>query len=138
MKKGSRDENPQASLIAGRVEHRRNGEADANAVGVERDAVRLALPERRLDDPGQVIGLPAKVGRTFTEAEDKIGGPLLVVISDRLWQRVFQGDPGIIGKAVTLQSQPATVIGVMPPEMTSPQDVDAWFPIMRRTNNDAS
>src|ERR1700736_4873277 len=85
----------------------------------------------------QVIGLPAKVGRTFTEAEDKVGGPLLVVISDRLWQRVFQGDPGIIGKAVTLQSQPATVIGVMPPEMTSPQDVDAWFPMMRRTNNDA-
>lgn len=84
-----------------------------------------------------VIGLLPKFGRTFTEDEDKVGGPLLVVISDRLWQRVFQRDPEIVGKAITLQSQPATVIGVMPAEMRSPQEVDAWLPMMRRTNNGA-
>jgi len=85
----------------------------------------------------QVIGLPPKAGRTFSEAEDRVGGALLVVISDRLWQRAFERDPGIIGKPLTLQSQPATVIGVMPAEMASPQGVDAWLPIMRRTNNAA-
>jgi predicted permease len=85
----------------------------------------------------KVIGLSAVFGRTFTEEEDKVGGPLLVVISDRLWQRVFQRDPAIIGKAITLQSQSATVIGIMPAEMTSPQEVDAWLPMMRRTNNGA-
>jgi predicted permease len=85
----------------------------------------------------KVIGLSAKLGRTFTEEEDKVGGPLLVVISDRLWQRVFQRDPAVIGKAITFQSQSATVIGVMPAEMTSPQDTEAWFPMMRRTNNGA-
>ena len=85
----------------------------------------------------QVIGLQSKVGRTFNEAEDRVGGPLLVVISDRLWQRAFQRDPEIIGKPLTLQSRAATVIGVMPAEMNSPQGVDAWLPIMRRTNNDA-
>ncbi|HEY4281692.1 MAG TPA: ABC transporter permease [Chthoniobacterales bacterium] len=85
----------------------------------------------------KVIGVPPRIGRTITEEEDRVGGPLLVVISDRLWQRAFQRDPGILGKQLTLQSQPATVIGVMPPEMTSPQEVDAWFPMMRRTDNDA-
>jgi putative ABC transport system permease protein len=84
-----------------------------------------------------VIGLPATIGRTFTQEEDKVAGPLLAVISDRLWQRVFQRDPNIIGKAITLQSQAATVIGVMPAEMTSPQEVDVWLPMMRRTNNGA-
>jgi predicted permease len=85
----------------------------------------------------KVTGLSPQIGRTFTEEEDKVGGPLLVLISDRLWQRVFQRDPAVIGKTVTLQSQAATVIGVMPPQMTSPHDTDAWFPMMRRTNNGA-
>ena len=85
----------------------------------------------------KVIGMTAQVGRTFAEEEDKVGGALLVVISDRLWQRVFQRDPAVIGKAITFQNQPAAVIGVMPAEMASPQDTDAWFPIMRRTNNPA-
>lgn len=84
-----------------------------------------------------VIGLPPKLGRTFTEEEDRVGGPQLAVISERLWNRAFQRDPEIIGRKITLQSQPVTVIGVMPAEMTSPQEVDAWLPIMRRTNNDA-
>ena len=85
----------------------------------------------------KVIGVSAQLGRTFTEEEDKVGGPLLVVISDRLWQRVFQRDPAVIGKAVTFQNQPAMVIGVMPAEMATPQDTDAWFPMMRRANNGA-
>jgi predicted permease len=85
----------------------------------------------------KVVGLQPRLGRTFTEEEDKVGGPLLVVISDRLWQRAFQRAPDIIGKAVTFQSQSATIIGVMPAEMTAPQETEAWFPMMRRTNNGA-
>lgn len=83
----------------------------------------------------QVVGLPAQLGRTFTEEEDRVGGPPLIVISDALWQRVFQGDPGILGRSVTFDAKPVTVIGVMPPAMASPEGTDAWFPIMRRSNN---
>jgi putative ABC transport system permease protein len=84
-----------------------------------------------------VIGISPQMGRTFTEEEDKVGGPYLAVISDRLWQRVFQRDPNVLGRTVTFYNLPATVIGVMPPQMSSPQDVHAWFPLMRRTNNGA-
>ena len=75
----------------------------------------------------KVIGLSAEVGRTFTEEEDRVGGPQLIVISDRLWQRAFQRDPQVLGRAITFDAKPCTVIGVMPPAMTSPQGTDAWF-----------
>ncbi|MEO7725504.1 MAG: ABC transporter permease [Chthoniobacterales bacterium] len=83
----------------------------------------------------KVIGLPAQFGRTFTEEEDRVGGPQLIVISDRLWQRAFQRDPQVLGRVLIFDAKPCTVIGVMPPAMTSPQGTDAWFPIMRRSDN---
>jgi putative ABC transport system permease protein len=84
-----------------------------------------------------VIGLPTEVGRTFSEDEDKVGGPPVVVISDRLWQRAFNRDPSAIGRSINLHDQSYTVVGVMPPQMTSPQDTDAWFSLGRRSNNPA-
>src|SRR5438874_7045084 len=71
-----------------------------------------------------VIGLPPEIGRTFSEDEDKVGAPPVVVISDRLWQRVFNADSNVLGRSITLHDQDYTVIGVMPPQLTSPQDVD--------------
>src|SRR6266404_1185406 len=84
-----------------------------------------------------VIGLPAEIGRTFSEDEDKVGGPPVVVISDRLWQRAFNRDLGAIGRSINLHDQNFTITGVMPRQMTSPQDTDAWFSLGRRSNNPA-
>src|SRR5256885_3206651 len=83
-----------------------------------------------------IIGLPPQIGRTFSEEEDKVGAPPVVVISDRLWQRAFNRDAKILGQAITLHDQSYTVIGVMPRQMTSPQDADVWLSMMRRSNND--
>src|ERR1700736_554337 len=71
-----------------------------------------------------VVGLPPEIGRTFSEDEDKAGAPPVVVISDRLWRRAFSADPSVLGRSITLHDQNYTVIGVMPPQMTSPQDSD--------------
>lgn len=84
-----------------------------------------------------VIGLNPQLGRTFTEDEDKPGAPALVVLSDRLWDRAFNRDPNIVGRAVSFHGQPFTVTGVMPREMDSPHGVDAWFSVMRRSANPA-
>ena len=83
----------------------------------------------------KVIGLKPQLGRVFTAEEDRVGGPMLVVISDRLWQRIFSRDPKVLGRTVNFGNQPYTVIGVMPPEMFSPRTVEVWFPIMRRTDD---
>src|SRR5438105_2501295 len=84
-----------------------------------------------------IVGLNAQLGRTFSEDEDKIGAAPVVVISDRLWQRAFNRDPAVLGRSITLHDQSATIIGVMPPQMTSPQDTDIWFSLTRRSNNPA-
>jgi putative ABC transport system permease protein len=82
-----------------------------------------------------ILGVPPKIGRTFAEDEDKVGAPPVVVISDRLWQRAFNRDPAVLGRSITLHDQNFTVIGVMPPQVTSPQDTDVWLSMMRRSNN---
>src|SRR6266550_3200248 len=84
-----------------------------------------------------IIGLPPELGRTFSQDEDKVGAPPVAVISDRVWRRVFNADPGVLGRSITLHDQNYTVTGVMPPQMTSPQDTDAWLSMMRRSNNPA-
>ncbi len=84
-----------------------------------------------------IVGLPPEVGRSFSENEDKVGAPPVVVISDRLWRRVFNADSNVLGRSITLHDQDYTVIGVMPPQVTSPQDADAWLSMMRRSNNPA-
>lgn len=80
----------------------------------------------------KAIGLSPQVGRTFSEEEDKTGGQPLAVISDGLWERAFNRDPGVLGRQVNLHNQLYTVLGVMPPQMTSPSGVDVWVPLMRR------
>ncbi|HYJ07203.1 MAG TPA: ABC transporter permease [Chthoniobacterales bacterium] len=81
----------------------------------------------------KVIGLNPQHGRVFTEEEDRVGGPMVCVISDRLWTRLFSRDPNVLGRAVNFGNEPYTIIGVMPPQMFSPRTAEVWFPLTRRT-----
>jgi predicted permease len=77
-------------------------------------------------DPEQVIGmhttaalLPAlglepMIGRNFSEQEDRPGGEHVALISHRMWKDRFSADPSILGKALTLNGAPYTIIGVLP------------------------
>ena len=63
----------------------------------------------------QVMGLRPAAGRLFTPADDVTpGGHPVVVISHAYWQRRFNGDPAVIGKQVTINNNPMTIIGVAP------------------------
>src|SRR3977135_3935177 len=83
----------------------------------------------------KVIGLNPQLGRVFTEEEDRVGGPPVCVISDKLWQRGFARDPNVLGKTVNFGNQPYTILGVMPPQMFSPRTAEVWFPLTRRTGD---
>src|SRR5438477_2609213 len=102
--------------------------------GREPERVSCASVTRNFFD---VIGLSPEIGRVFSADEDKVGAPPVAVISDRLWQRAFNRSPKVIGQSTTLHDQNFTLIGVMPPQMTSPQDSDVWLSLMRRSNNPA-
>ena len=54
------------------------------------------------------------LGRVFGKSEDEPGHDQVVVLSHRLWRRQFGGDPSVIGREVTVNERPHTVIGVMP------------------------
>ncbi len=54
------------------------------------------------------------MGSSFSPDEDRVGGMPAAVISNRLWHERFQGNPAVIGKAVTLNGAGCTVLGVLP------------------------
>ena len=62
-----------------------------------------------------VLGVPMFRGRGFTTEEDRPSGPPAVIISHKLWQRKFAGDPGAIGGQLVLNEKPYTVVGITPP-----------------------
>lgn len=84
-----------------------------------------------------VLGVRAYRGRTFLPDEDKKpGGNSVVVLSYYLWRRNFGSDPNLIGRTITLNAMPYTVIGVAPPHFKgtvalAPPDV-LWLPISMR------
>jgi putative ABC transport system permease protein len=80
-----------------------------------------------------VFGLPAARGRWFTEAEDRPGGPKVVVLSDAYWRRRFHANPDVIGSRMTIEGEPHQVIGVMPPEFTHRRG-DIYVPQQRAFN----
>ena len=53
-------------------------------------------------------------GRWFTEAEDQLNGPNVVVLSDGYWRRRFNADPNALGKKLTIDDVPYEVIGILP------------------------
>ena len=59
------------------------------------------------------FGTPIVRGRAFTSGEDVPGGPKLVLISYNLWIRRFAGDPQVVGKSISLDHEPYTVIGIV-------------------------
>jgi putative ABC transport system permease protein len=62
----------------------------------------------------KITHLPFILGRPFTEAEDKTGGPLEVVLSEAVWRNRFNADPNIIGQNLILSGESFRVIGVCP------------------------
>jgi predicted permease len=73
------------------------------------------------------LGVPALMGRAFAEEDAIPGAPRVAVLSHRTWISYFGGDPGILGRTISLNDTPMTVIGVMPPRFTW-NVADVWVP----------
>ena len=86
----------------------------------------------------RVLGLRPELGREFDYQAEIPGNGLRVILSDRIWRTRFGSDPNIIGRKITLNMQPFTVIGVMPAGTEHPgneyhsvaygESVDVWWP----------
>jgi putative ABC transport system permease protein len=74
----------------------------------------------------KVFGVKPLLGRTFNADDDKPNVSLTVVLSYSAWQRLFGGDPRVIGRQVTVEQRAATVVGVMPQTFDVPAKIDLW------------
>jgi predicted permease len=61
-----------------------------------------------------LLGVDLQIGREFSDEECKWNGPRAVMLSDGLWKGRFAGDPNIVGRALSFDGGPATVVGVLP------------------------
>jgi putative ABC transport system permease protein len=80
-----------------------------------------------------VLGVRPLIGRPFKAEEDRPGAEKVVLLSYGLWQRLWNGDPGVVGKALRIEGEPATVVGVLPLRAQYP-DTDAaeiFYPLAR-------
>jgi putative ABC transport system permease protein len=82
----------------------------------------------------RVIGVFPGLGRGFVADDCVPGGPFVTVIGFGLWQRVFGGAPDAIGKSITLNDRPYTVIGVMPANFTPEPAADLFYPLQLRVD----
>jgi putative ABC transport system permease protein len=75
-----------------------------------------------------VLGARPLLGRVLQEGDDKPGAPKTALISYALWTRRFRSDASVVGRAVTLDAESHTIVGVMPAGFRFPDaDVDVWW-----------
>jgi predicted permease len=71
----------------------------------------------------QIVGVPAHAGRTLQPEDDIPSAPQVAVISYGYWQKRFGGEPSVIGRAVSMNNTPVTIVGVMPQGFTGVQSL---------------
>src|SRR5262245_53714321 len=85
------------------------GRTLTGAGGLAERVIGQAVTSRFFD----VLGVPPVAGRTFS-SDDAARRANVVVISERMWRSRFGADPALVGRTITLDREPFTVIGVMP------------------------
>jgi putative ABC transport system permease protein len=79
----------------------------------------------------KALGVKATLGRTFAASENEAGADLVVVLSNRIWQSRFGGDPKVIGRKITLDAKSYTIIGVLPANSTFGRtQAVMWLPLV--------
>jgi predicted permease len=92
-----------------------------------RDALRVRVTETSAN-LFSLLEVQAHLGRTFVPEEDQPGENHVIVISHRLWQQAYGGNPFVIGSVAHLDGAALTIIGVAPSRFDYPGNVDVWAP----------
>ncbi|HUS13236.1 MAG TPA: ABC transporter permease [Pyrinomonadaceae bacterium] len=80
-----------------------------------------------------LLGVKPEFGRNFGPEEDQVGRDHVVILGHALWQSRFGGDPNIIGRPLTIDGEPFTIIGVLPANFRFTRvlnaELELWMPI---------
>src|SRR5437868_4433589 len=100
----------------------------ALALGIGANTAIFSAVEGVLPNFFDVLGVQPMLGRPFT-AEEVTAKGRVVILNYDLWQRRYAGDPGIVGRSLMMDGEPATVVGVMPRGFFfSDKDTMYWTP----------
>ena len=93
----------------------------------------------------QMLGVTAALGRTILPEDDRVDAPAVAVISTNYWRSRFGSDPNVIGKVVSMNSVPVTIVGVLPAAfsgiqrpLSQPNDVSFPLALDRRFSPDSA
>ena len=77
------------------------------------------------------LGVPPLLGRTIQPSDIRPNGDAepVVVLNHRLWMRLFEGNPGAVGRTLRLNGRPHTIVGVMPPRFGWYTSDGFWLPL---------
>jgi putative ABC transport system permease protein len=122
------------------LEYRQHATRLATVTGYQRQELTLSGAGDATRLPGaragarffDALGVQPVLGRGFTAAEDQAGNDRVVIVSDRLWRTRFNGDSAILGKTITLDGIPRTIVGVMPRGFSFPAASEVWTPLALR------
>jgi putative ABC transport system permease protein len=84
-----------------------------------------------------LLEVPPLQGRTLVREDEEPGSERVVLISHNLWQRRFSGNPQLLGQTISLNGDPFTVVGIMPPGFQHPSPwttgswIDVWMAMPR-------
>lgn len=85
-----------------------------------------------------VLGVQPLIGRGFSDAEDRPGGPLAVILSHTAWTTEFRADPAALSSVISVRGEPATVVGVMPAGFATEVPADLWMPLRPTTTGEGA
>ena len=81
----------------------------------------------------QLLRVEPLLGRGFAPEDEAPGAEPVLLIGHHVWQKRYGGDPGVVGRTVRVNSEPATLIGVLPEGFRFPVAEDAWMPLVPET-----
>jgi putative ABC transport system permease protein len=94
--------------------------------GAEPDLLRGVAVSPELP---RLLGVTPILGRTFSEDEGRAGGARVALVGESYWQSALGGDPRAVGRILTVNGEPYTVIGVMPKDFDFPDRDEVWVPL---------
>ena len=98
------------------------------------EAERIAAP-RASANFFSVLGVEPFIGRTFQAGEDVPNGPRVAVLTYGFWQRRFGGDQSVLGRALTINGDSYTIVGVLPANFQfGLRNSDLWIPYQPTQN----
>ena len=76
-----------------------------------------------------MLGVKPQVGRLFRPDEDTPGAAGTVLLSDGVWKRLYAADSAVVGRTISVNNLPYTVVGVMPQQFKFPERSEIWIPM---------